>query len=361
METQYILIRKNKSEAKSIKIQSEVKTVIKEAGFDLGNIAIVFSKDNYEKNVMYKMSYDDNNVLYLNINSSLRGEEAAKLLSEFDERFTKGKHRAKFYIINAYSDASYWFCSRLMPKLGSFERLLREFIYLTLTRAYGSEWIKIFDSERKEHIAEISQGRVSKNNEYIEVSLEWLEFAQIEDVLFSPCSYEDTDTVISEILSDENITKDEMLIKLKSIEKKSLWEREFQEFSDVKDLQYRFNDIRNIRNTVMHNKTIGFQYYEESIAKIETINKQLMKAIEKIKNDIYAKPKEREVIKIDSRPFVEAVLKALKYEEELARKAEIGKRLIEKFDERFAQVRVSDLLAAEVAKNDMISKKLGNG
>ena len=34
-------------------------------------------------------------------------------------------------------------------------------------------------------------------------------------------------------------------------------EREFQAFSDVKDLQQNFNEIRIIRNTVMHNKTIN--------------------------------------------------------------------------------------------------------
>lgn len=350
METQYILIRKNKSDAKTVRIQSEVKTVIKEASFDVGNKLIYFSKDDENKYVTYRMSYEDNNVLYLTIATELRGEAGARCLEEFNDRFIKGKHRSKFYIINAYSDASYYFCSKLMPKLASFERLLREFVYLTLTRVYGSEWVKIFDLQLREHIAEISKGKVSKNNEFIEESLEWLEFGEIEKVLFFPAVYEDSDAIVSEILSSENMTKNDILAKLKIIEKKSLWEREFQEFSDVKGLQENFNEFRNIRNTVMHNKTINLQYFEESITKIEMINKQLSKAIKKIEKEIYDNPKRIRTIVFDGRTFVEGIWKSIQREEEIAAKAELGKRLIAKFDERFAQVRVSDLLAAEVAK-----------
>lgn len=361
METQYILIRKNKSDAKTVRIQSEVKTVIKEASFDVGNNLIYFSKDDENKYVTYRMSYEDNNVLYLTIATELRGEAGARRLEEFNDRFIKGKHRSKFYIINAYSDASYYFCSKLMPKLAFFERLLREFVYLTLTRVYGSEWIKIFDLQLREHIAEISKGKVSKNNEFIEESLEWLEFGEIEKVLFFPAVYEDSDAIVSEILSSENMTKDDILAKLKIIEKKSLWEREFQEFSDVKDLQGKFNDIRNIRNTVMHNKTISLQYFEESIINIEIINKQLSKAVEKIEKEVYDKPKSRRTIVYDGKAFVEAVFNSIQREEEIARKAELGRKLIEKNNKLFAQVRVSDLLEQKVARNDIVAKKLGNG
>ena len=42
-------------------------------------------------------------------------------------------------------------------------------------------------------------------------------------------------------------------------------EREFQAFSDVKDLQQNFNEIRIIRNTVMHNKTINLRAIKDII------------------------------------------------------------------------------------------------
>ena len=42
-------------------------------------------------------------------------------------------------------------------------------------------------------------------------------------------------------------------------------EREFQAFSDVKDLQQNFNEIRIIRNTVMHNKTITLRAIKDII------------------------------------------------------------------------------------------------
>ena len=42
-------------------------------------------------------------------------------------------------------------------------------------------------------------------------------------------------------------------------------EREFQAVSDVKDLQQNFNEIRIIRNTVMHNKTINLRAIKDII------------------------------------------------------------------------------------------------
>ena len=42
-------------------------------------------------------------------------------------------------------------------------------------------------------------------------------------------------------------------------------EREFQAFSDVKDLQQNFNEIRIIRNTVIHNKTINLRAIKDII------------------------------------------------------------------------------------------------
>lgn len=47
-------------------------------------------------------------------------------------------------------------------------------------------------------------------------------------------------------------------------------EREFQAFSDVKDLQQNFNEIRIIRNTVMHNKTINLRAIKD-IINIDTL------------------------------------------------------------------------------------------
>ena len=71
MEVQYILIRKNKSEAKKVIIQNEVKAVLKKASFGVGNHLIYFSKDNEDEYVEYRMSYEDNNILYLDIDTEL--------------------------------------------------------------------------------------------------------------------------------------------------------------------------------------------------------------------------------------------------------------------------------------------------
>lgn len=361
METQYILIRQNKSDAKKIRIQSEVKSVLKEASFVIKNNIIYFSEDDKENYVNFLMSHEDNNVLYLKVSTSLNGEAAAKLLDEFNERFVKGEHRRKFYIINAYSDASQFYCKKLTPVIGRFERLLREFIYLTLTGAYGREWIKIIDSERRKHIAEISKGKISHDIKYIEESLEWLDFSDIEEVLFTPCIYEDVDAVVTELLSTKEITKEEMLNKLKTIEKKSLWEREFQSFSDVKNLQENFNDIRNIRNTVMHNKFISHKYFEESLTKIEKINNQLRRAIRKIEKNIYDNTKEKSSIVIDIGAWTEACLKALKNSEDAKRKTEIGRRVAEKYSNLYGSTKVSDLTNAQLLINDAITKKINNG
>ncbi|MBR2886171.1 MAG: hypothetical protein IKB93_15510 [Clostridia bacterium] len=363
METQYILIRKNKSEAKSIRIQNEVKTVLKDATFDVEDNFIYLSESHQEKYLTYRMSVEDNNTLYLNIETQINGEFAAKLLDEFDERFVNGYHRRKFYIINAYSDSSYWFCSKLMPKIGTFERRLREFIFLTVTGVYGSEWIKNLNSEIIENLKERSHGKINQQDSLIEKSLEWLEFNQIEDLLFTPRIYDDVDvdSVISEILTNTSFSKEEVLAKIKMIEKTSLWDRDFQEFSEIKNLQTIFGDVRDIRNTVMHNKAISFKYFNESMIKIDDINKQLGKAIDKIEKDIYDKPKNRKTIVFDSRVFVEAIIKSIQQDEEFKKKVELGKRLTEKYNSIYGSVKLADLINAQVQANDTITKKIGNG
>lgn len=363
METQYILIRKNKSEAKRIRIQSEVKNVLKDASFDVGDNVIYFSEENKERYVTYRMSYDDNNVLYLNIETSLSDSNAAKLLDEFDNQFVKGYHRRKFYIINAYSDASYWLCVKLMPKVGLFERLLREFIYLTVTKVYGSEWIKNLDFEIRNYLEKTSHGEIKERDSLIEESLEWLDFNAIKDLLFTPRIYYDIneDSIISEVLSNESLTREEIISQIKMLEKKTLWEREFMEFSEINDLPIIFDDIRKIRNTVMHNKTIDFQYYEASISKIQIITKQLEKSIEKIEKEIYNKPKNRRTIVYDGKVFVEAFWKSIQKEEEIERKAELGKNLTERLNQFYGASKISDLIESKASKSDMITKKIGNG
>ncbi len=358
METQYILIRKNKSEAKSIRIQSEVKTVLKDANFDVGNNVIYLSENHQEKYVTYRMSFEDNNTLYLNIETQLRGDVAAKLLDEFNERFTNGYHRRKFYIINAYSESSYLFCSKLMPKLGIFERLLREFIYLTVTGVYGSEWIKNLNAEILEEIKERSHGKIKHRDSLIEKALEWLEFNQIEDLLFTPRIYDDVDvdSIISEILTNESFTKEEVLAKIKMIEKVSLWDRDFQEFSEIKDLQAIFGDIRDVRNTVMHNKSISLRYFRESVSKIEAINNQLEKAINKIEKEIYDESKNRKTIVHNGRVFVEALLNSIQQNENLERKIEQGKSVAEKIGKITAHISMSDLISSKLEENNHITK-----
>lgn len=360
METQYILIRKNKSEAKSIRIQNEIKAILKEVAFDVGSNLIYFSKDD-DKYVTYRMSYEDNNVLYLNITTNSRGEPAAIMLDEFNERLIKGPHRRKFHIINAYSDSSHWFCSKLMPKIGTFERLLREFIYLTVTKVYGSEWVKNLDSELVKHLEEISHGEIRKGDSLIEKSLEWLEFKELEDILFTPRVYDnvDVDSIVNDVLSNESLTKEEIIALIKTIEKKSLWERVFQGFSDVNDLQGNFSNIRSIRNTVMHNKYITHIYFEESLHTIEKLNRQLSKSIEKIEKDVYDKPKDPRTIVFDGKVFVEAIFKSIQQDEEMKRKEELGKKRVERLNKLYGATKMSDLIDTRLGLNDIITQKFG--
>lgn len=360
METQYIFIRKNKSEAKSVRIQSEVKTVLKDASFDVDNNVIYLSENHQEKYLTYRMSVEDNNTLYFSIETQLRGEVAAKLLDEFNERLVNGYHKRKFYIINAYSDSAHWYCSKLMPKIGTFERLLREFIYLTVTDVYGSEWIKYLNPDKKKQLEGRSNGKLKKKEELIQTSLEWLEFNEISDLLFTPCVYADVDVdaIIREILNNDSLTREDILEKIKLIEKVSLWDRDLQSFSDLKDLQNIFSEIRDIRNTVMHNKTINLQYFEEAMSKIKGINKQLLTAIEKIDKDIYDAPKGRKTLFVDGKVFAEAIWKIMQKQEDQQRSAELGKRLTDKLMMTYGNTQVSTLINQQSRLNAIMAKKV---
>ena len=357
MKIQYILIRRSKSDAKSIRIQSEVKKMLEEAGFEVGNKSICFSKECVE-NVSYTMSYEDNNILYLTIKTESSGIIATKLLDEFNMKLLKGSHRSKFNIINAYSDSSMWCCRKLMPLLGKFERLLREFIYLNLTKVYGNEWIKVLDENHRHRIDEISKGSVSKIGEYIEESLEWLEFKEIENFLFTPCIYEDVDQVLTNILKDDSLTREGILEELKKLEKVSLWDREFQSFSEVDDLQIQFEDIRDIRNTVMHNKNISYEYFEWAEKNILNINRQLRQALNRIESDLYRNPKSKKPIIFDLSGLTKAIAKTFVMTEEFEEKKKFGDKILMKHMDEFAEVKISDLINEELRKNDIIKQKL---
>ncbi len=363
MEVQYILIRKNKSEAKKPTIQSEVKAVLQEASFDVGNHLIYFSKDNEDEYLEYRMSYKDNNILYLYIETELNGKTAAKLLDKFNDKLTKGKHRKKFYIINSYSDSSYWFCSKLMPKLGTFERLIREFLYITLTKTYGSEWIKNIDSEIIDNLIETSHGKLKSNNSLIEEALEWLSFYEIENFLFTPRIFNDIDqeAIVDNIINNDSLSKEEIISQIKLIEKKSLWDRVFRNFSKIEDFQEKFVEIRNIRNTVMHNKSVNLRYFEDSISKIEKINKQLIQSIEEIQNHIYNKPRETITIAIDSTVIADAILQCLYSDEDFKRKVNLGKKLTQKYNKIYGPIKVSDLINAHLNEPNNIAKEIDKG
>lgn len=329
MELQYIIIRAKKSVAKISTIHTDFKKVLQEASFNIQNDIITFDLEGKTANIHYKMNHNDNNVLYFKVSSELSVMKAVEELDRFNEMLINGKHREKFYIINSYNEASQVLCCKLMPLLGIFERRLREFIYLTVTKSLGQEWINTISEQLKNSIKQRSKGSVKADKALIEKSLEWLEFEELKNYLFAPYSDVNPDESIQEILSNESISKEEILLKIEAMQKKSLWDKLFQNYDDLKELKNKITRVQQIRNDVMHNKSISLSFFNKSRNEIKEINEQLLAIISSIENDSYD---EHNTITIDVTTLANAILQSMEKTEKEFKFVEIGEMLVEKFN-----------------------------
>ena len=227
----------------------------------------------------YKLFERENSVsLFLSSNNRDTFKEA-KVFDSVRNRIISGKERKDFVIVTLWNEASNLFNSKLNKLISEFENRLRQVMYITLINAYGREWI--IKSFSKEQIDDLK----NKNTNVIKLlenAFEFLTFYDYIEFLFSEYTILTPEAAIEEaLLKIKNNNSDILTIKniLSSSNKKtSLWNKLFEKKFDIFNKQI-LEDIRSIRNKVMHNKNINFDDYSVNLNLLNKINKEIKKVI----------------------------------------------------------------------------------
>lgn len=164
----------------------------------------------------------------------------AKILSELNSTIKDN------YNPTVLTNNSADFYTRLLyPMVNGFERLLRKYLFI---RAVNSD-----EKTRKEILG-----------------LEKMDFGQIYDFLFVDQGFKKK--TMSKLSNAR--TKKEMLTVIKESEEKIVWDT-VTENGKLKIIRDNFDNIRKIRNDVMHSHDISCEEYEDAHALYSEANKQL--------------------------------------------------------------------------------------
>ena len=239
----------------------------------------------------YKLFERGNSVsLFLSSNNRSTIKEA-KIFDSIRNAIITGKERKDFGIVTLYNEASNLFSSRLNKLISKFENNLRQVMYITLINTYGREWtIKSFS---REQVCDLK----NKNTnvlDLLDTAFESLTFYDYIEFLFSEYTILTPEAAIEEaLLKIKNNNSDILTIKniLSSSKKKtSLWNKLFEKKFDIFNKQI-LEDIRSIRNKVMHNKNINFDVYSVNLKLLNMINKEIKEVIDVLETQDLLKDK----------------------------------------------------------------------
>ena len=250
---------------------------------------------NGNNSIKYKRIESKNkNILRMRIEtvSHNNNKFEAQTLEEIKKKIRESAHRVNYYINICYDGSAEYYCSKLMIPLAIFERNLRQFLYLILISLYDIEWNDRFIS--KEVIDDIKKKKKNNNNinKLIENGLEYFTFQNYINCLFIPRNSKSIEEMIKEVNNEnekEGVTKEDIVKIINNNAEKTMWEFIF---NDIKDIKIEFSredidNIRKIRNEVVHNKEITSQKYKEYKKIINEANEKLKIAIMKIEEEKY--------------------------------------------------------------------------
>ena len=245
--------------------------------FEMKNDEIFYKDINYKLNV--GKSQESNNII-ISISTTKSGNnlENAILIEDIKNAVKKGKHRKNYRIITIYDDSSRYFCDKATIIISKFERVLRQFIYLTVIQAYEGKWVEKTISKE---IEKSHKEKGINQKHYIENALEEFSFFDYINYLFNESEEWSNEEVIEackvEIKKQNpNINRIKEILE-KSV-KRSLWDRLFCNYNiklEKEDLEI----IRLSRNKVMHNKDF-------SSSEFSSIKKLLKKLTKTLENEI---------------------------------------------------------------------------
>lgn len=264
---------------------------------------------NGNNSIKYKRIESKNkNILRMRIEtvSHNNNKFEAQTLEEIKKKIRESAHRVNYYINICYDGSAEYYCSKLMIPLAIFERNLRQFLYLILISLYDIEWNDRFIS--KEVIDDIKKKNNNNINKLVEKGLEYFTFQNYIECLFTPRNLKSIEEMMKEVNNEnekEGVTKEDIVKIINNNTEKTMWE---VIFNDIK-IEFSgedINNIRKIRNEVVHNKEMTSQKYEKYKKIINESNKKIKMVITKIEEEKY-----REKI-FDIRPILDMYLNKFK-------------------------------------------------
>lgn len=267
---------------------------------------------NGNNSIKYKRIESKNkNILRMRIEtvSHNNNKFEAQTLEEIKKKIRESAHRVNYYINICYDGSAEYYCSKLMIPLAIFERNLRQFLYLILISLYDIEWNDRFIS--KEVIDDIKKKNNNNINKLVEKGLEYFTFQNYIECLFTPRNLKSIEEMMKEVNNEnekEGVTKEDIVKIINNNAEKTMWEVIFNDITDIK-IEFSgedINNIRKIRNEVVHNKEMTSQKYEKYKKIINESNKKIKMVITKIEEEKY-----REKI-FDIRPILDMYLNKFK-------------------------------------------------
>ena len=290
MEIDFLIQWKNKVTDKT-DLTSKVKEMLTQLFRDVKSNKFYFDSDDGNS---YKLDYKNSErdeKIYLKILCNYSEAKSDKFLSSIRDIIYNGKHRKDFLIICTYDEASLSYCCRLMKPFGMFERHLRELMYLITVKAFGADWVnKTFPKEMIADIKEKSHGMNSQD--LTETAFELLDYSEISNYLFDERYFEYTaEQILENKLSDElleTLSKNEIISIISNSRKDTLWNKLFSKNQKIKNINKDIIDaIRRYRNDIMHHHTLNEKKYKEMQTVVKQVDKSVILAIKDIEDKIY--------------------------------------------------------------------------
>lgn len=256
---------------------------------------------------MEKASKANNIILSISTRNSKNNLQNARLIESIKTAIINGKHRKNYRIITLYDDSSKYFCDKLSIIISKFERTLREFIYLTVILVYEGKWVEKTISNE---IETSHKEKGVNQKKYIENALEEFSFYDYINYLFNKKEELTHEVIVEECLAEinkPNLDINRIRDFLGKSVKISLWDRLFYEY-DIKLTKDNLEDIRTVRNKVMHNKNLYYDDFKSTKKLLTKLTKTLEEEILNINEVKYLENKNVTAVHTS---FNDAFLKAI--------------------------------------------------
>lgn len=189
---------------------------------------------------------------YAQISVNGSNEQAARDLSDIDMYVQK-----HFAVTLLRSDCSAYFTNKLYPLLSSFERTLRKLLYIFSAISN--------DDKSAKNIKELEKKTIG----------------QIFTMLFIDDAFVRS---IKDSIKGANrdiFSKDDILKLISSVDEKTVWDSLMGD-DIVPTLRKKFQEVRSIRNNVMHAHNINWNEYENSRKLLRKIIKEMDTALDDV-------------------------------------------------------------------------------